>query len=302
MKQKVAIIGLSGQSLMGKVHHFPAPGETIQMEDLHIEPGGKGYNQAIALARLGVDVSILSSVGIDEGASICRKVLLEHHIKACLVEKKEAKTALATVLTNDEGENEVCVYLGASVYLNENDLTMFASEIKDSSYILMQLEQPLSISLKIMELAQRYHVPIILNPAPAIHYNDDLLQGVDIITPNEHEASILFGFDICDSDRVMIDKLKAKGLKRAIVTLGKEGALLLEEDVKHIVAPSVPVIDTVGAGDAFNAGFVYGLLQQYDLYKAISFATIVASISTTKPHVIDSYPTLEEVIKWAKVF
>lgn len=296
MKQKVAVIGLSGQSIMGRVLHFPNPGETIQMDSLHIEPGGKGYNQAIALAKLGIEVSFLSSVGDDEAGRICKKVLEEYHVHPFLVMKK-LKTALATVLTNHLGENQVCVYPGASSELTEEDITHFSSEIKDSSFLLMQLEQPLNISLKMMEIANKQGVPVVLNPAPAVEYSFELLQGADLITPNEQEATIIFDFNKEDSDDVMLRKLHHKGLKQAVVTLGKEGAVILNQDVKRIPALKVQTIDTVGAGDAFNAGLIYGLINDYGLVKATSFATVVAGLSTRKAHVITSYPSLLEVLK-----
>lgn len=299
MKQ-IAVIGLSGQSIMLEVKDFARPGETVIINNIHYELGGKGFNQAVALATLGCKVAFCSSVGTDEYGNNCYNKLVEKKVNPFLFYKENTSTALATVFTNSLGENEVSVYHGAASLLSEDDITAFASEIKNSSYVLVQLEQDLKITKKIVEIANIYKVPVIINPAPAVNYDLELLQQAYIITPNENEAEIIFGYNKTITNQDLLNKTQKLGLKRIVITLGKEGSILIWEGVIHYIPTyTVNSIDTVGAGDAFNAGLVYSLNKGNNIFDAIKFATITGALSTTKLHVLDSFPTEKEVNNFA---
>ena len=294
--KQIAVIGLSGQSIMLKVKAFAKPGETVIAESLSYEPGGKGYNQAIALATLGTEVRFCSSVGYDEYGKYCYKKLLEKKVKPFFIYKKGINTALATVITNKKGENQVNVYHGATSLLNEKDIESFTNEIKASSYLLIQLEQSLETTKKILQIANKYEVPVILDPAPAINYDLDILRSAYIITPNANEANKIFSYQKEDNENELLKKIDKVGLKRVIITLGKEGSLIVwNNKITHIPSITIDVVDTTGAGDAFNAGLSYALNQTQNIYDAVKFATIVAGLTVSKTNVFNSFPTLEEV-------
>ena len=302
MNQKIIVIGLCGQSFMLKVNQFPKPGETIQIQDLFTEPGGKGFNQAIALAKLGCEVVFASSVGEDEAVIRCEKTLRDYNISSELIVNKNEKSAFATVVTNALGENQVSVYPGASRLLSPSDVIKLEPLITSSAIVLTQLEQPLETTRKILELSNKHHIRTILNPAPAIDYDIDLLHQAWLITPNEHEAKTILELTSLDNDKKLLARLHEKGFTQMIITMGEKGAILVEnEQIYRFPAMKVQVVDTVGAGDAFNAGLAAKIVQGSSLSDAVMFGIIVSGLSTTKAHVIDSFPMLEEVLPLCEV-
>lgn len=280
LKPKIAIIGLSGQSVFMNVDRFPHLGETISAKNIHIEPGGKGYNQAVAASKLGADVSFLTAVGSDHYGKVCMDILKEYNIKVKVLEKNK-KTAFASILTDKKGDNEVIVYHGAS--LEKEDIKIFVDEIKNADILLLQLETPISIIKKAIAIAKEYNTFIILNPAPAINLDGYILESVNLLTPNEVEANTIF-------------KIINRNNCRAIITLGSKGALILDQG-KEIRFPTykVETVDTTGAGDTFNAALAVEIGKGRKLNAAVRFANAAAALSVTKNYVIDSLPTKTEV-------
>lgn len=296
MNQKITVIGLCGQSIMLKVNQFPKPGETIQIQELFMEPGGKGFNQAIALAKLGCEVAFCSSVGEDETANTCKQTLCHHKIGPLLIYKKNEKSAYATVVTNAMGENQVSVYPGASNSLDPNDIINLEPIIASSSIVLTQLEQPLATTRMILEISNKHHIRTILNPAPAIDYDMDLLRRAWLITPNELEAKTILNLKTLDDDHQLLVRIQKCGFRQIVITVGEKGAIVAQNGQIHrLPAMKVQVVDTVGAGDAFNAGLAAQIVKGASLIDAVKFGIIVLGLSITKAHVIDSFPTIEEV-------
>lgn len=301
----VAIIGLSGESIFLEVDEFHKPGETITAKSVHVEPGGKGYNQAACLLKLGTSVSYLSTVGCDIYAEECIKYLDQKHATLFFKKISEEKTAIATILTDKYGNNQVTVYPGASKHLSRSHLNEFLNEIRIAKVLLLTLEIPLDVVYEAIKIANESNVKVILNPAP---YKSEfsILNMCDIITPNEIEAKELFKIPLNDdifgySDYIKNNYLKDK-LKTIIITLGSKGVLLITNDiVKHYKAMKVEAIDTTGAGDVFNASLTHFLVNGYSLDDAINYASIAASLSTTKKHVLNSLSDLNEVLLIKKV-
>ncbi len=290
---KIAVIGLSGQSIFMKVNNLPTPSTTIHSTNLYIEPGGKGYNQAVACKKLGAEVSYFSKVGCDEYGNICENYLKDLGIKTIFEKDKILNTALATILTDDLAENEVIVYKGASSNLNVSELKDFESEIATADVLLLQYEISIDVVKKAIEIAKENNTLVILNPAPAIYLDKEILNMADIVTPNYEEAKTLYGLDI--------EKLPSSINNTLIVTLGSKGSLLINNNTSKKFSPiNVEAVDTTGAGDIFNAGLAVAIANKKSIEEAIEFATVASGLSVTKEHVMDSIPTKEMVEEYLK--
>jgi ribokinase len=297
-KPKIAVIGLSGESVFMHVEHFHQPGETLFSNSLYVEPGGKGFNQAVACARLQAEVSFLSAVGDDDYGEKCRSLLLKEQIRPYLIQKKNEHTSFASILTNRVGETQVTVFPGAT--LSEVDILGFFEEIKSSQALLIQLEVSFEVLLRAIQIAHDAKVMVILNPAPYQSLTEEILSMVSILTPNEVEAKMIAQVDAKDDISQVIPYFQKLG-KDTIITLGEKGALIISKS-KHSFVPSIPVkcIDSTGAGDAFNAALCIKMLEKKDLVEAVKWANVVAGLSVQKPYVLDSYPTIDEVLAYLK--
>ena len=189
---KIAVIGLSGQSIFMHLDDFPIPSVTTHVKSYYEEPGGKGYNQAVACNKLGCNVSYLSRIGNDYYGKYCKEYMESLDIKTFFIKDLEEKTALATILISKNGENEVIVYPGASKNLNDEDLRIFKEEIYDADVLLLQYETNIDILKKAISIAKEAKIITILNPAPAIYDDQNILESVDILTPNLEEAKKLY--------------------------------------------------------------------------------------------------------------
>lgn len=299
MKPKIVIVGISGESVFLKTDHFHREGETINAHNKHTEPGGKGYNQAVAASSFGMDVTFLTTVGDD----LYGKYVVDYLEKRGVLVKyqvvKNAQSAYAIILTDKDGNNEVTVYTGASNSLCMEDVLLIEEDIKNADYILLQLEVKDDVISKVFELAEKYNVKVILNPAPArLGINHAFYDKADILTPNEIELRDIYEIPN-DLDYLNYGEyLKNIVKKTLIVTLGNKGCLLIKPNYYKYFEPlRVNVVDTTGAGDIFNAGLVSMLSSGKDIEKAIAFAIVCSALSVTKPYVMDAIPTLEEVNK-----
>lgn len=272
---RIAVIGLGGWSVFMKVDHFHAPGETIHASSLHEEPGGKGYNQAIAAKKLGADVSFLYAIGQDERGKQCEAYLHQKQIRSKAVLCMDP-TAYGVILTDAEGENQVTIFPGAQLPVKAVDL--FSEEIKNADAVLLQQEVPASVNLRAIELALIYQKRIILNPAPPASYTNDLAGTPNlIIVPNEHEAQSL-----------MLERFFS-----VVVTQGAKGVTVYDSGRwTSIPAPVVHAVDTTGAGDVFCAALTVRLCQGYSLMESAKFACHLASESTRYPCVMPAIECL----------
>lgn len=293
-KPKIALIGLSGESVFMTVDHFHRTGETLKATETHIEPGGKGFNQAVAIAKLGGEPYLLSMVGEDYYGKICEDYLIDHGVKSYLHKHQHLKTAFASILTDQFGENQVTVYPGAASELSIQAVEEFADIIKQSDALLVTFEVPLPALYKAIELAKRHNVLIILNPAPAIV--DDIIKQCDIITPNEVEARTIFGLSHDQPINEITPLVLQSNFKKVVITLGKEGCLLFDnQTVKRIPGIIVNAIDTTGAGDIFNAALALGIAQKRKLEEAVKLANQVAAFSVTKKYVMEAIKSFDEI-------
>lgn len=292
---KVFVIGLSGNSYFLKSDYLPKRGETLITRDFSEEVGGKGYNQAVLLKKLGCDVFFLSSVGCDDGGKKCIRDLEEREINYSLLEKED-KTAFAYILRDKFGENIVLEYPGASLKLKVLDVLDYKEEIEASDVLSLQFEVPFSANLEAISIAKEKGVKIVINPAPYNKEYKSLLQFADVITPNEIEARQIFNLDDNEPLDKILDKMEEEKIKEVIVTIGKNGCLHFKDGIiTKYETIKVKPIDTTGAGDSFNAMYCYALANDYETEKAIIYSNVCASLSTLYQGAINSDITIEKI-------
>lgn len=295
-KPRIGVVGLGGESVFLEVDHFHAPGETLRAENIFVEPGGKGYNQAVAAARLGARVCFFGTVGPDSGGELCREVLVREGVAPVLQTIPQAHTAYACILTDRKGENRVTVSRGAAESLSPDFLYDQEEALAGCTHLLLGLECPLEVTAAALELAGKHGIFTILNPAPAMALEPDFLRAFDLITPNQQEAAVLLGAESVPEPEELANRFRDVGLTRAVITLGGQGSLLITPS-RRLLFPALPVtaVDTTGAGDTFNAALAVAISRGKLMEEAVAYATNAAAWSVTKHHVLDSLPRAEEL-------
>jgi ribokinase len=280
---------------------MPVWGQTILGMDFRLGPGGKGSNQTVAAARLGGKVTFISKVGADAFGQMAQNMYTAEKVDTrFLVSSSEHATgAAAIIVDNATGENAIIVTPGAASALTETEIDMAQEQIRNSAVFMTQLELPVKTVEYGLRLARELGVPTILNPAPACNLSDSLLGLCDFLTPNETEAEELTGqriMSLNDAEKAA-DILLKRGVSTVILTLGARGALVKNSHgLEHIAAfQAGPVVDTTGAGDAFNGGFAVAFSEGKSLSGAVRFGCAAAGISVTRPGTAPSMPTRAEL-------
>lgn len=295
MKKKITVLGLCGNSVFLSVDHFHQPGETVSAAHRYAEPGGKGYNQAVAAARLGAEVSFITCVGNDSDGRMCMEFLEREGITPIPEIHPELPSAYACILTDAAGENRVTVYRGAADFLSEAFIRSQEDVIAQSDLLLLNNEYPAACNIAAMELARKHGVPVAYNPAPAQPVDIDFLRSCWVITPNLSETSLLLGTEDFELSS-LAQAFRRAGIPRAVVTLGGDGAALFEGDTAlQFPACKTHAVDTTGAGDCFTAALCVALLEGQTSSEAVVWAANAASLSVSKPYVMPGLPTRAEL-------
>lgn len=295
----VLVVGSANMDLVLSVEKFPQPGETIFGKKFEMFPGGKGANQAVCCAKLGAKTLFIGKMGKDDFAKSLaynmKKIGVDlHHL--FIDEFENTGTALITV--DDRGENEIIVISGSNMNLSPDDIESKRELFEKVKVVITQLEIPLETVMKVAEISDENDAVIILNPAPANELPGKLISKIDYLTPNETELEILSGMKISDEKSIenAAKKLLNKGVKNVIVTMGDKGAFLINNNESKIFpASKVKVIDSTGAGDAFNGALAYALSNGEEIGKAIQLANSVAAFAVTKMGAQSSLPALEDL-------
>ncbi len=300
-KSGITILGIYATDLTFMAARQPAIGETIAGTGFVMGPGGKGSNQAVAAAKCGGEVRFITRVGDDTFAKVARDIWQQAGVTACVIVDTVLATGAANIFVNDAtGDNAIIVVAGASGALSGADVDSFSDEIKYARVFMTQLEQPVEAALQGLKLAYINDTITILNPAPAVSLPAEIFALCDYITPNEVEAQSLTGLPVnnIDDAHAAAKALLTKGAKNAVITLGGEGVVLYDgQHVEHIPAFEVgEVVDTTGAGDAFNGGFAASLARGDNALMAARFGCAVAGIAVTRQGAANSMPVLEEVM------
>lgn len=303
----IVVVGSYVVDLMSRTPHMPQPGETVLGGPFKMGPGGKGGNQAVAAARQGAKVTMVTKLGEDELGKSAYANFVNEGINAEYITFDPVEATGAALITVDNhGENMIVVALGACGKLTDTDVSSAEDQVKQADVMLVQLETSMQAVEKAIELAEKHARPIILNPAPYQPVADELLAKVTYITPNETEASQLTGIMVNDihSAEQAARALYQKGIKTVLITLGKSGCLIYTGEGNAQVIPGykVEAIDTTGAGDAFNGGFAYALSIGHTIEEAVKYANAVAALSVTKVGTSPAMPTREEVEVFMREF
>jgi len=284
----ICFIGLGGNSVFLKTDHFHRNGETVFAQSFYNEPGGKGYNQAVAAARLGACCRFIGAFGKDEGGTLCTSFLEKEGIKPLPV-YKDIPSAYACILTDKNGENRVTVFGGAAALLDGEDIKGLESEIAACQMLVLQNEVSADANQAACSIAKTHGVPVVINPAPALGVDINMLRDAYVITPNLHEAVSIFG----ENWALGMEK---QGIKRAVVTLGGNGAAVYENGkALHIPPITTTVVDTTGAGDCFTAALAVMLCKGESLYNAAVFANKAAALAVSRPYAVGAMPKIAEI-------
>jgi ribokinase len=299
-KSGVAILRIFVADLAFRAGRMPGIGETIAGSGFKMGPGGKGSNQAVAAARVGAKVTFISKIGRDDFGKVALDTWQREGISTSVGESDTDPTGAAFIYVNDTtGENAIIVVPGAASTITAGDVDRSADAIRDAAVFVTQLEQPIPAAIRGLEIARAAGVTTIFNPAPAEPVPDAIYPLCDYVTPNETEASLLTGVKVVSLDdaRRAGDVFLAKGVRTALITLGEKGALLQTKGASlHVPAfHAGPVVETAGAGDAFNGGFAAALARGDAPEAAARFGCAVAGISVTRPGTAPSMPGLAEV-------
>jgi ribokinase len=297
---RVTILGIFVADVVFRAARLPEIGETIIGSGTAIGPGGKGSNQSVAAARLGGAVNFITKIGEDAFGDIGRATWAEAGVVPRLIPSGGAATGAAMIYVNDRsGENAIIVVPAAAGTITVADIEGEAEAIGSSRVFMTQIEVPLAVARRGLEIARAAGVTTVFNPAPAHALDDSIYTLCDYVTPNETEATMLTGVTVSSVDdaRRAGDVLLGKGAGAALITLGEKGSLLHTRSASvHIPAVDAgPVIDTTGAGDAFNGAFAVAIAAGRDPVDAARFASAAAGISVTRPGTAASMPTLAEV-------
>ena len=296
----ISVLGIFVADISFSGPKIPAVGETILGNKYNVGPGGKGCNQAVAIARLGAKVNFISKIGKDSYGELALNTLTKNKINTeSVIQDENLQTGVAGILVDkNSGKNAINVIVGAPSTLKVAEIDKHIDIIKNSKIFLTQLEVPKDVTLHCLKTAKENGCLTILNPAPASEITKEFYSNIDYFTPNETEAEFYTGIKITNEKEAKqaAEKLIDLGIKKIIITLGEKG--LFYSDGKEEIflkATSVKAIDTTGAGDAFNGAFSVALAKSLKIVDALEFSNKVAGISTTKEGAANSMPTYEEV-------
>jgi ribokinase len=297
---KVAILGIFVADLAFRAGRMPSMGETIVGSAFKMGPGGKGSNQAVAAARAGAKVTIISKIGKDEFGAIAAATWRKEGITSLVADAGEAPTGAAFIYVNDQtGENAIIVVPGAAGTISPADVDHAADAIRASAVFVTQLEQPVAAARRGLEIAREAGVITVFNPAPAEPFADEIYALSDFLTPNESEAELLTGLPVrsLENARRAGDSFLDKGVGAALITLGERGALLHGRDGSVLIPAfkAGPVVETTGAGDAFSGAFAAALARGMGAPAAARFGCAAAGLSVTRPGTAPSMPILPEI-------
>jgi ribokinase len=297
----IVVVGSINIDLVARAERVPVAGETVHSSDFQIHPGGKGANQAVAVARLGYPVRIIGHVGSDAFGEELRAQLVRSGVDASSVQTSKGPSGVAMIAVAPNGNNAIVVTPGANAFVSPRDVDDHADAIGEAGAVLTQLEIPLETVEYLGTLCARLEIPLILDPAPARALPADLLHSVSWLTPNETEVGCCVTEMRQSSNRratsEILDALLEQCRNGVVLKMGSRGAYLATKDGfrQHVNAFPVSAVDTTAAGDAFNGAFAVALMLGRSPLESAQFAAAAAAVSVTRAGAQPSMPTMEEV-------
>ncbi len=287
----IAVIGSINMDMTVEAERIPLKGETLYGENLRYIPGGKGANQAVAMARLGAKVEMFGCVGFDDSGKRLVKNLQSAGVKTdCIKSIEDVPTGIA-LITVGECDNTIVIVAGANGYVNRAYIDSIKTELLKHEVVLLQHEIPADSIEYIVNICYEHNIKVILNPGPARPVVAEVLEKVSYLTPNEHEAKILFG------NELSTEELLRKYPEKLVITQGSKGVSLGKKNGEVVLIPArkADVVDTTGAGDTLNGAFAMQIARGEGIEEALRFANIAASLSTEKFGAQGGMPTYKEV-------
>jgi ribokinase len=296
----IVILGIFVADTAYRAERQPKMGETILGTSFVLGPGGKGSNQSVAAAMAGGRVHFITRLGPDAFAEIAQATWAKAGVVPEVKVDAESYTGAAYIfIENATGNNAIIVAPGAAGRVSVADVEAKADLIRSASIFVTQLEQPIPAALRALQIARAAGVTTILNPAPAASLSDEMLALCDYVTPNESETEALTGLPVTtvEEAKAAAAALLAKGVGAVVITLGDKGALYHDarQSVHVPVISAGPVVETTGAGDAFNGGFAVALAEGRDVIDAVRFGCATAGISVTRPGTAPAMPARAEI-------
>lgn len=299
MPAKVVVVGSLNMDLVTRAPRLPRAGETLIGESFATVSGGKGANQAVAVARLGAQVSMVGCVGNDAYGDQLRAALLAEQIDCQAVVSVEGSSGVALIVVDDSSQNAIVIIAGANGQLTPDVVAAYDSVLRGADVIVCQLEVPMQTVGHVLKRGRELGKTVILNPAPATGpLPEEWFACIDYLIPNESEASALSGLlvDSLESAQLAARRLIAAGAGKVIITLGAQGLLFANgQSVAHFPASRVKAVDTTAAGDTFVGGFAAALASGQDEVQAIRFGQVAAALSVTRLGAQPSIPSLSDV-------
>ena len=300
MPNEIVILGVFVADTTYRAERPPRMGETILGNSFALGPGGKGSNQAVAAARAGGNAHFITKLGQDPFADMALAIWKDAGVTPQITQHADSYTGAAYIFVEEaSGDNAIIVCPGVARSISPDYIDQHRDLIANASVFMTQLEQPMDAALRALQIAKAGGATTILNPAPAADLSDEMLALCDYVTPNESETEGITGLPVTtlDEAREAAELLLAKGVGAAIITLGENGALYHDAtDSVHVPAVSDgDVVETTGAGDAFNGGFAAALSQGSTPIEAVRFGCATAGISVTRPGTAPSMPKRAEI-------
>ena len=300
-QRKILVVGSLNIDFVFKVQRLPKRGESLHGGEFSIFPGGKGANQAVAIAKLGGVVELVGRIGTDIFGNILLENLKKHDV--CIdhiITDTQKATGTALIIIDKDGENSILVAQGANFNWQEHDIELIENLIIESEYLLLQLEIPF-VALKMLRaLAHKHNIPVVLDAGPAMPIKTDFLSEIAVVSPNETEAEALTGLEVNDlaSASAAAHRILDMGARNVVMKLGDKGALVTDgkKDI-HIPAVKTLAVDSTAAGDAFTAALVYFLSHNVSLTDAARIAAHAGALAVTKMGAQPSLPTADELSK-----
>lgn len=298
---KIICIGSSNTDMVVRSERLPRPGESVIGGGFVMAGGGKGANQAVAIARMGHKVVFAAALGEDMFGDEAIARYRQYGVDTSYIVRKKTPSGIALIMVDAAAQNSISVALGANSELSVADVMPALDLIEPNDIVLMQLEIPMETVAACVAVAAAKGARVVLNPAPAAEVSADVLSKLYLITPNQTEAETLTGIEVRDeqSARAAAEALRAKGVKRVIITMGGDGALLDDGGrVEMVPAFRVNAVDTTAAGDVYNGAICAALAEGCSLRDAMIFGSKASAISVTRIGAQPSIPTREEVDKF----
>lgn len=301
MRKKIAVIGSLNYDIILKIPRLPNKGETLPVEDAAFSAGGKGANQAVQAAKLGIDTYMIGCVGNDSQGDFLIESAQKYGVNIDYIRRTNAPSGMGIVNTLKDGNVFACIVRGANYEVTKKDIDMAVSLLEKTEIVILQMEIPQEINMYAIDKAKECGCKVLMNAAPAEEISRDYLKKCDILVVNEVEAEFYMKEHIDSVEKALVcaGRLSMELGNSCVFTLGKEGAVVAEDGkTEFIPSQNVQAIETTGAGDSFIGGVGYAMINGMDLVEACKIATCCSAVTVCRMGAQQSMPRLDEVEFW----